>query len=86
MHTDATHLADSKEYPNMKISARMIMEDFNGPEGIMEALFTNSKTGIEGSDQDLADRTRIYGANAFAPPEIKTIWALILENFEDRVN
>jgi len=64
----------------------MIMEKFGGKEGLMEALFTNPKTGIEGSKEDIKDRRRIYGQNSFAPPHIKTIGELIMENFEDRIN
>lgn len=45
----------------MILSAQMIVEKFGGQEGIMQALYTNAKTGIEASDEDLEDRKRIYG-------------------------
>jgi Ca2+-transporting ATPase len=34
----------------------------------------------------MAERIRVHGANAFAPPKIKTIWELIMENFDDPIN
>jgi Ca2+ transporting ATPase len=83
---DNHHFAGLKEYPNLRISSQMIMEKYGGQDGIMKALFTNSKTGIEASKDDIRDRQRIYGPNSFPPPEIKTIMELILENFEDRIN
>lgn len=52
----------------------------------MQALYTNPKTGIPGTPEDLADRIRIYGENKFPKAEIKGICELILENFEDRIN
>lgn len=64
----------------------MIIEDFGGNEAIAKALFTDLKTGIEGTAVDILDRQKIYGKNAFAPPRIKTIWELIMENFEDFIN
>lgn len=64
----------------------MIVERLKGQDAIIAALHSNIKTGIEGSDQDLADRRRIYGPNSFPPPVIKTIMELILENFEDPIN
>jgi Ca2+ transporting ATPase len=70
----------------MRFSSRMMMEDFGGPTGVIQALFTNPKTGIDGTDEDRKDRIRIYGENRFAPPKIKTIGELIMENFEDTIN
>jgi magnesium-transporting ATPase (P-type) len=64
----------------------MIVERLKGQDAIIAALHSNIKTGIEGSDQDLSDRRRIYGPNSFPPPVIKTIMELILENFEDPIN
>jgi len=70
----------------MRLSSQMIMEKYGGPNGIMSALFTNIKTGIDGTEDDRKDRIRIYGENKFAPPKIKTIMELIMENFEDTIN
>jgi len=68
------------------ISSRLIMENFGGPNGIASGLFTNLKTGIEASPQDIMDRINIYNKNSFPPPKIKTILELIMENFEDPIN
>lgn len=83
---DNHHFAGSKENPNMRISSQMIVERLKGQDAIVAALHSNIKTGIEGSDQDLSDRRRIYGPNSFPPPVIKSIMELILENFEDPIN
>lgn len=78
--------AEVKDFPDMILSAQMIMDKYGGQEGIMQTLYTNPKTGIEGSDNDIADRKRIYGENKFPQAAIKGICELILENFEDRIN
>ena len=31
-------------------------------------------------------RKQTFGTNAFIPPVIKTLWELIAENFEDKIN
>lgn len=68
------------------LSSRMIMEEFGGPQAIVSSLFTNPKTGIDGTAVDMKDRQNFYGANSFPPPKIKTICELIMENFEDPIN
>jgi magnesium-transporting ATPase (P-type) len=70
----------------MRISSQMIVDNLEGQDAIIAALHSNIKTGISGTPQDIQDRQRIYGANSFPPPEIKTIMELILENFEDPIN
>lgn len=72
--------------PDMIKSSKMIMETYGGPEGIMKSLYTDPKVGISGTVDDISDRKRIYGVNAFPPPHIKGIMELIMENFEDRIN
>jgi Ca2+-transporting ATPase len=42
--------------------------------------------GIQGTAEDIKDRHRIYGTNMFPPPYLKSIYELIMENFEDRIN
>jgi magnesium-transporting ATPase (P-type) len=64
----------------------MIMEKYGSPDGIMSALYTNIKTGIDNTDEDKKDRIRIYGENKFTPPKIKSIMELIMENFDDTIN
>jgi Ca2+-transporting ATPase len=83
---DNSEKAGIKDFPDMILSAQMIIEKFGGQEGIMQALYTNPKTGIEGSDHDIQDRKRIYGVNKFPQSPLKSIIELILENFDDRIN
>lgn len=52
----------------------------------MKALFTDPHTGIQGTPEDIRDRERIYGKNKFPPPHLKSIFELIMENFDDRIN
>lgn len=62
----------------------MIVEEMNGIEGIISALDTNAKTGIEPAT--LNERQQVYGKNSFPPPKIKTLMELIMENFDDPIN
>lgn len=64
----------------------MIFEKFGGPTAIAQSLGTNIKTGIAGTDKDIADRIRVYGKNAFPPPKIKSLFELVMENFDDPIN
>jgi magnesium-transporting ATPase (P-type) len=64
----------------------MIVEEFGGVENLMQKLNCNPQTGIEGSSRDLLERQKLYGENRFPPPKIKTIWELIMENFDDSIN
>lgn len=64
----------------------MIFEKFGGPTAIAQSLGTNIKTGIVGTDKDIADRIRVYGKNAFPPPKIKSLFELVMDNFDDPIN
>ena len=71
----------------VKISSDLIVNKLKGVQAIADGLKTDLKTGIKGkSESDLAERHRLYGMNSFPPPKIKTIWELVLENFEDKIN
>lgn len=65
-------------------SSRKIVEEFGGIETIMKKLGTNPKTGIPKSEVE--ERRRVFGPNFFPPPHIKSMWELIMENFEDTIN
>lgn len=39
-----------------KLSSRMLINEFGGMTGLSESLFTNLKTGIDGSKQDIQER------------------------------
>jgi len=64
----------------------MIVEDFKGIDSIAKSLFTDIQSGIEGSLQDIQERQAAYGKNAFAPPKIKSLFELVMENFDDPIN
>jgi Ca2+-transporting ATPase len=49
-------------------------------------LGTNLKTGIPGNKSDMAERILVYGENSFPPPYIKSLWELVMENFDDPIN
>ena len=51
---------------------------------MMEKLQTKQKTGI--SPSDVERRRKVFGPNFFPPPHIKSLWELIMENFEDKIN
>lgn len=75
-----------KEHPKRLMSSRMIEEDFGGIRDIMNKLHVHWKTGINGSPKDLEERQKHFGENRFPPPRIKTLWELVMENFEDDIN
>jgi len=86
---ELTHMANRYEVAKgeaMKLSSQMFVDKFQGAETLAQDLFTNLKTGIEGTRKDLADRISVYGANAFPPPKLKSLWELVAENFEDTIN
>lgn len=64
----------------------MIFEKFGGPGAIAQSLMSSPKTGIEGDKKDLAIRTSVYGPNSFPPPKIKSLYELVMENFDDPIN
>lgn len=81
------HYKDEKsDHPNRVISSRMIVEDFGGPNILCGGLCTDPRAGVQDSAKEMEERRRIYGVNAFAPPKIKTIWELVMENFDDPIN
>ena len=75
-----------KEHPKRIISSRMIVEDFGGVSAICGSLDTDQRGGIPNTEAELTERRRVYGKNSFPPPKIKTIYELIMENFEDQIN
>ena len=34
----------------------------------------------------MAERISVYGENSFPPPHIKSLWELVMENFDDPIN
>ena len=62
----------------------MIVEDLGGMQAICQALHTNARLGIR--ETEVNKRTQVYGRNWFPPPQIASIYDLIMENFEDPIN
>jgi len=77
---------EESNFKDRVISSRMIVEDYNGVSNLCSALFTNPKSGLSDSPKETEERKRIYGVNAFAPPRIKTLKELVMENFDDPIN
>lgn len=68
-------------------SSKKLIADFGSIEKLAERLGTDLKTGLKGSSPaDLALRQEVFGKNSFEPPKLKTVWELIMENFEDFIN
>ena len=78
--------AGNKEFPDRILSSAMIFEKFGGPGAIAQSLLSSPKTGIEGTKKDLDARLRAYGPNSFPPPKIKSLYELVMENFDDPIN
>jgi magnesium-transporting ATPase (P-type) len=58
-----------------------------GSEGICTRLKTSSSTGISNfNDNQRRDRVAEFGPNSQIPPKIKTLFELIMENFDDKIN
>jgi len=70
----------------LKISSQLLVETFGGVDQLAQDLHTDIRTGIDGSSADLSSRATFFGNNTFPPPKIKTIWELVMENFEDTIN
>lgn len=83
-HTDNHHKVDEGE--NMIRSSRMLIEDFGGVDKLLEDLGTDPNTGILDFQGTKDDRIAHFGSNAFIPPKIKTLYELVMENFEDFIN
>jgi magnesium-transporting ATPase (P-type) len=48
-------------------------------------LDSNSKNGIEGSPNDIKARKEHYGSNENQKMEIRSVWSMIMEPFEDQM-
>lgn len=75
------HAEDTK----VSISLHLLQKRHGGTENLARSLNSNVKTGIEGSAQDIISRAERYGSNKQQPRKIKTLWELVIENFEDTI-
>jgi magnesium-transporting ATPase (P-type) len=84
---DNRHMDEGcSQYANRTISSGLIVEKHYGVDTIMKNLKSKPKYGISGTKQDIEERQRIFGPNYFPPPHIKSLWELVMENFDDRIN
>lgn len=89
VNLDNHYKASNAELPDMIISSQMIVENFGGPNVICSKLRTDPRSGLDlnnANPDETAARKRVYGVNAFAPPKIKTLMELVMENFDDPIN
>ena len=75
---------DKSQDPTI-ISSAMIIEKFGGLEGLASALRTNLASGLH-PEEVSTQRMNAYGINFYTPPRIKTLFELVMENFEDTIN
>jgi magnesium-transporting ATPase (P-type) len=83
---DNHYKEEKSNHPNRVISSRMIVEEFGGAIAICGGLHTDPRSGISDNASEMKERITVYGRNAFAPPKIKTIGELVMENFDDPIN
>lgn len=60
--------------------------EMGGAEKIARGLNSDIKIGITGSAEDILQRQKDYGSNTFPPPEIKSLYEIVMENFDDPIN
>jgi Ca2+ transporting ATPase len=66
------------------MSLQRLCKEFHGPLGLVRALHTNLKTGIEGSPGDINRRREVFGCNTKRIPKIRNLLELIKEAISDR--
>lgn len=78
---------DDKGQPltNVVISSELLINKFHGLEALAQAIGTNLKSGLDPADVN-DERRAYFGVNFFKPPKIKTVWELVAENFDDKIN
>ncbi|EGR29017.1 hypothetical protein IMG5_164760 [Ichthyophthirius multifiliis] len=59
--------------------------DYNGIQGLASLLKTSLKNGIDSSQQSLLERQKAFGINEQIVKPSKTLWELIIGQFEDKI-
>jgi len=74
-------------HANEKVSKSLytLQTKYNGVQGVCQSLHTNSKNGISGTKADIDARTKSFGANKSKEREIKSVFSMLLEPFEDNI-
>jgi magnesium-transporting ATPase (P-type) len=83
---DNHHKDENSEFPTRTISSGLIIEKYHGLNDIMKSLGCDPVKGIVGTKADTDERKRVFGPNFFPPPHIKSLYELVMENFDDKIN
>ncbi len=72
----------SKDFlPHDKVSRSLVtLRNLGGTDAVIEALKTDRKQGINGSDKDIDMRLRCFGENISDPPQIKGALHHVIES------
>ena len=76
----------AKDSENTYLSSRILIEELHGIEALASALNTDLRLGITGDEKDFIARMEIFGENSFPPPHIKSLWELVMDNFDETIN
>ncbi|MBA0742385.1 hypothetical protein Gogos_015449 [Gossypium gossypioides] len=60
-------------------------DQYGGVKQVATLLQTDFKTGIPGDDNDLALRTKVFGANKYQKQPAKSFFSFVLEAFKDTI-
>jgi len=79
---DQDKIHDLQEGTDVSQSLYELQNDYEGVKGVIASLRSDVNNGIH-AESDLDERKKHFGENKDKPRKIKTLWELILENFED---
>ena len=76
----------AKDSDNIYLSSRILIEELHGIDSLALSLRTNLRLGITGDEKDFISRMDTFGENSFPPPHIKSLWELVMDNFDETIN
>lgn len=76
----------AKDSDNIYLSSRILIEELHGIETLAIALRSDLRLGITGDEKDFISRMETFGENSFPPPHIKSLWELVMDNFDETIN
>ncbi|RVW23005.1 putative calcium-transporting ATPase 13, plasma membrane-type [Vitis vinifera] len=74
-HTSLTAVVKEKNLDQLR--------ELGGVEGVADALKTDTKNGIRGAVEDVAERQETFGSNTYPRPPTKSFFYFVLEAFKD---
>ncbi|KAL6343702.1 hypothetical protein AAG906_025067 [Vitis piasezkii] len=74
-HTSLTAVVKEKNLDQLR--------ELGGVEGVADALKTDTKNGIHGAVEDVAERQETFGSNTYPRPPTKSFFYFVLEAFKD---